>query len=279
MISFEIMYFWKYRFFSESHLEGEPTMNEWQNDKQQSEEQEIDILRMLQILWKRAWLIALVTAICGIAACLYSVSFITPTYRSSFTAYVNNRVETVEGSGSTTTSDLNASIALTYLYQDIIVSRSVLEDAADACGMEFDYELLQKKVTTEVSSDSALITVYVTDTDPVLATQLAAAIADVAPGHVERVRDGSSMRILDAPVIPQQKYAPSNSKNTLLGAAVGFVISAVFVLAVDLINDKVRDAEDLEKRYHIVAIGTIPDLSVSDNGGVYGYRKAGSVRK
>lgn len=250
-------------------------MNEWQNSMQQQEEREIDILRLLQILWKRVWLIGVITVICGVAAYLYSVSFITPTYRSSFTAYVNNRVESVEGNGSTTTSDLNASIGLTYLYQDIIISRSVLMDAAEACGLDYDYEKLQRKVKTEVSTDSALITVYVTDRDPAKATRLAAAIAEVAPGHVERVRDGSSMRILDAPVIPEEKYAPSNSKNAMLGAVAGFVIVVIFVLAVDLINDKVRNSEELEQRYQIVAIGVIPDLTISDGGSSYGYGKAG----
>ena len=254
-------------------------MNEWQTNKQQSEEREIDILRLLQILWKRVWLIGVITVICGIAAYLYSVSFITPTYRSSFTAYVNNRVESVEGNNSTSTSDLNASIGLTYLYQDIIKSRSVLMDAAEACGLEYDYEQLQTKVTTEVSTDSALITVYVTDEDPALATRLAAAIAEVAPGHVERVRDGSSMRILDAPVIPEQKYAPSNSKNAVLGAAAGFAIVVIFVLAMDLINDKVRNADELEQRHHIVAIGVIPDLSITDGSSSYSFGKAGSERR
>ena len=254
-------------------------MNERQINKQQPEEREIDILRLLQILWKRVWLIGVITVICGVVAYLYSVSFITPTYRSSFTAYVNNRVESAEGTASTTTSDLNASIGLTYLYQDIITSRSVLEDAAEACGLDYDYATLQKMVKTEVSSDSALITVYVTDTDPALATRLAAAIAEVAPGHVERVRDGSSMRILDAPVIPERKYAPSNSKNALMGALIGFVVMVVFVLAVDLINDKVRGSDELEQRYQIVVIGSIPDLSAADDGGAYGYRKAGSVKR
>lgn len=254
-------------------------MNEWQNTKPQSEEREIDILRLLQILWKWAWLIAVITMICGIATYLYSASFITPTYRSYFTAYVNNRVDNLEGTGSTTTSDLNASIGLTYLYQDIIVSRSVLEDAAEKCGLDYAYKDLQKKVSTTVASDSALITVYVTDIDPARATQLAAAIAEVAPGHVERVRDGSSMRILDAPVLPDQKYAPSNSKNALMGAVVGFVISVAFVLTLDLMNDKVRDSDELEQRHKMIVIGTIPDLNIQEAGNAYGYGKAGSDRK
>lgn len=254
-------------------------MNQWQNNNPQQEENEIDIFRLLQILWKRAWMIVLFTAICGICAYLYSALLITPTYRSYFTAYVNNRVENYEGNGSTSTSDLNASIGLTYLYQDIIVSRTVLTDAAEQCGLDYNYKRLKSMVSTAASDDSALISVYVVDTDPVLATRLAAAIAAVAPAHVERMRDGSSMRILDEPVQPESKYEPSNTKNAALGAAIGFVLIVAVVLVMDLLNDKVRDADELERRHNLVVIGVIPELGAVDNAGSYGYQAKGSETK
>lgn len=253
-------------------------MNEWQNSVQQTEEREIDILRLLQILWKRAWLIGLVTVIAFVGTYLYSALFITPTYRSDFTAYVDNRMTTAEQNGSTTTSDLNASIYLTYLYEDIILSRSVLNDAAAKCGLEYDYNALKNMVSTSVADDAALITVSVVAVDPVVAKDLAAAIADVAPDHVARMKEGSSMRILDAPILPESKYAPSNTKNAMLGAVVGFVLIAVLVLVVDLVNDIVRDGDELERRYNMIVIGTIPDLATMDKeqgSYAYGYGKAG----
>lgn len=253
-------------------------MNEWQNNTQQQEEREIDILRLLQILWKRAWVIGIVTLVFCVVTYLYSALFITPTYRSDFTAYVDNRMTTAESNGSTTTSDLNASIYLTYLYENIILSRSVLNDAAAECNLDYSYKELKSMVSTSVADDAALITVSVTATDPLVAMQLATAIADVAPDHVARMKDGSSMRILDAPILPEQKYAPSNTKNAMLGAVVGFVLSVIVVLIVDLANDIVRGAEELEHRYNVIVIGTIPDLASGDNGQenyAYGYGKAG----
>ena len=253
-------------------------MNEWQNNMQQTDEREIDIFRLLQIIWKRAWLIGLVTVICCVATYLYSALFITPTYRSDFTAYVDNRMTTAENSGMTTTTDLNASIYLTYLYEDIIVSRSVLNDAAAKCNLDYVYKDIKNMVSTTVAEDAALITVSVTATDPQVAKDLATAIADVAPDHVARMKEGSSMRILDAPLLPEGKFAPSNTKNAMLGAVVGFVLITVLVLIVDMVNDIVRDSEELERRYNVVVIGTIPDLATADKdqgGDAYAYGKAG----
>lgn len=255
-------------------------MNEWQNHPQQQEEREIDIMRLLQIVWKRAWLIGLVTAIFLVGAYLYSALFITPTYRSDFTAYVDNRITTNETNGSTTTSDLNASIYLTYLYEDIILSRSVLNDAAAKCGLDAQYKTLKSMVSTSVAEDAALITVSVVAADPQVARDLAVAIAEVAPDHVARMKEGSSMRILDAPLLPTSKYAPSNTKNAMLGGVIGFVIITVIVLAGDLINDIVRGGDELERRYNVVVIGTIPDLATAEkNPENYGYAYGKAAKK
>lgn len=244
-------------------------MNEWQNNNPQQEERKINLVRLALVLLKNAWVIAIITLIFGIAAYIYSACFIAPTYRSSFTAYVDSRGDVIENNTSTTTADLTASAKLTYLYQDIILSRSVLLDAAELCGADYGYVTLKNMVTISVDTNSALITVTVSNTDPAQATQLAAAIAQVAPSHVERIREGSAMRILDEPVQPTQKSAPSNTKNAIKGALIGFVLSAVLVIVVDLLNDKVRDAEELESRHGLITIGVIPDLAAADDGSGY----------
>ena len=75
-----------------------------------NEERSIDLLRLAQVIWKRAWLILLVALLCGVIVFAYSKIFIAPSYRSSFTAYVNNRINTAEGQGNTTSSsDITAS--------------------------------------------------------------------------------------------------------------------------------------------------------------------------
>lgn len=255
-------------------------MNERQIERNQQEEREIDILRLLQIVLKRAWLIALATVILMVGTYLYSAIFITPTYTASFTAYVNNRGVAADNNG-TTTSDLNASISLTYLYQEILVSRSVLTDAAEHCDVDISYETLRPKVSTSVAGTSALLQVRVKDSDPERATKLAAAIAEVAPQHVARIVDGSSMVVVDEPVLPTAKSAPNNTRNAMMGAVVGFVLSLVIVLIVDLTNDKVRNSEELEHRHGIVVIGSIPDLASADKGSEnygYGYGKAGNQK-
>jgi len=229
---------------------------------------EFDLVQIFKALWKRLWLVILVTVLAGALAFAGGKLFIKPTYRSSFTAYVNNRSMSAE-STNTSTSDLNASISLTYLYQDIILSRSVLMDAAQLCQIEESYADIRSRVTTSVSEDSGLITVYVTDPDPVLACNLASMISSVAPGHVARMRDGSSMRILDAPVLPVEKHFPRDNISALIGLLLGLLFSSSAVIAADLIHDTVKNADDLEQRYQLAVIGTIPTIRATPNSGMH----------
>ena len=250
-----------------------------QYTRSNTEEVPIDLWRLLQALWKKIWIIALAAVVVGTATFIYSAYFVTPTYRASFTAYVNNRIN-VEGTGSTSTSDLNASIALTYLYEEIITSRSVLTDAADKCGLTCSYGELSRMVRTSISESAAIITVFVEDTDPERATQLAIAIAEVAPQHVARVVEGSSMQIIDAPLKPTGKFAPNSARNTMIGALAGIVLAISVIVIVELMNDTVQNGEELEKRYQIVVVGNIPDMCLAEKvHGNYGYRQVRSGRR
>lgn len=244
-------------------------MSDWQF--KQKEETELDLSRIARALLKRAWLILIVALIFGMASYLYTAYFVDPVYRSGFTAYVNNQMSKDE-SGNISVSNLNASIGLAYAYGQIITSRSVLLDAAEQCGYSIPYGDLYSKVSISISDATAIITVYVEDTDPVRATKLASAIAEMAPYHVERVVDGGSMRVLDEPVQPESRYAPSNTKNALLGACVGLLLAVITVAVAEGINDKVQSAQELESRYQIAIIGSIPDMG---KRGHDGYGKAG----
>ena len=234
----------------------------------------IDLNRVVQALLRWAWVIVAATVVFGLVAWIYSATMITPMYQSSFTAYVNNKQSAT--SNSTTTSDLNASIALAYVYGEVIQSRTVLVEAAEKCGIGYSYNALASKVSIAIGDTTAIISVYVVDPDPEVATALAAAIADVAPAHVARVVDNSSMRIVDAPILPTAPYTPNNGKNATMGALIGTLVAIALVVFLEVFSDCVQSGEELEKRYGVIIIGVIPDTEQAEKvHSNYGYARAG----
>ena len=240
-------------------------MQKEQYKKNQTQETQIDLWHYAKALYRRVWLILLATVVFAAGAFFYSSTMVTPVYRSGFLTYVNNKMEISSG-GNTTVSDLNASYALAYTYESIITSRSVVTEAVDLCKRNGTYpagESVSYQISTSVAEKAPVISVYVETPDAEFAKDLAVAIAKVAPKHVERVVEGSSMRIIDEPTLPSSPSEPNNKQNALLGALVGFVLSCAGVIVLEFCLDKVQSTEDLEKRYDISVLGSIPDMDQS----------------
>ena len=254
-------------------------MQQWNN--RTDTERELDLTRIGQVLLKRAWLIVAVAVLFGVATYIYSALFITPKYRSYFTAYVNNRLTTEAGVNpgiNTSTGDLTASMGLVYVYQSIITSRSVLEPAAEACGVP--YAQIGGSVSASVAENAPVLTVVVDSPSPKLSMEMAQKIAELAPAKVAEVVDGSSMRIIDEPTAFRNAVSPNKARNAMIGAAFGLLVTALFCVVSDLVYDDVQNSADLERRYNIPVIGRIPDMVQAEKtGDRYGYRKAGTERK
>lgn len=240
------------------------------------DERALDLNRILRVLLKRAWVMVTVAVLSGLATFFYNSWFVTPTYRASFSAYVNNRMVS-EGEIKTSSSDMSASMDLLYVYQDIISSRSVLAEAVQLCDST-DFGDVDQLVQCVVSSKAPILRVYVESTDPKLAYQLACAIEKVAPNHVQTIVEGSSMRTIDRPRVSTEPFSPDISGSTVHGGLLGLLVSILAVVVLDLIHDKVQSSEELESRYDLPVIGRIPDMHQPEKPGErYGYaRKEGA---
>lgn len=238
-------------------------MQDKQYIKKQHFEENVDLWRYAKALYKRIWVIILATVVVATGAFVFSATMLTPTYRSGFITYVNNKMELSTG-GNTTVSDLNASYALAYTYESIITSRSVIEDAVAICRRNGTYpegENVSYKVSTSVAEKAPVISVYVEAADAVFAYDLAVAIAQAAPNHVERVVEGSSMRIIDEATLPGKPSAPNNLRNAAMGGLIGAVLACAVVIMLEFLMDKVQSVDDLEKRYDVPVLGAIPDIN------------------
>lgn len=133
-------------------------MSDLRNNRQRPEDEEdvIYLLPLLKALWRGAWIIVTIAILFGSAAYLGTKLLVTPTYRASFTAYVNNRNNAGEDTTTVTSSDLTASKSLVYTYSEIMISRSMLLEAAEQAGIVADYMALAECVLTNIVSDTEI---------------------------------------------------------------------------------------------------------------------------
>lgn len=231
---------------------------------------EIDLLQILELLYRKIWIIVLSGLICGIAMFGYSEFFITPTYQSSALFYVNNKLSIGSTSLSLSSSDITASQSLVDTYIVILKTRNTLESVLDKGGYDMTYSQLSRKISAASVNETEVFKVTVTDTDPEEACSIANTIAEILPDKISEIVSGSSAKVVDYAVVEPIKVAPSVSKYTLIGTAVGVILACLVIVLKDMFDDTIKSDEFLITNYgEIPVLAGIPNLKKQDGGYYY----------
>ena len=238
-------------------------------------EMEIDVLALAIVVLKRWKLLILVAILCGAAGYGGSKLLIKPTYRSAFTAYINNNENRSETS-SVTTADISASRNLASTYSQIIRSKPNIQAAIEKAGLNVAYGMVNGGVSVGALNNTEIIQVSVITKDPDTSYRIASALEEVSPNYVAGIVKGSSMVIVTHAEMPNGRYSPSYSRNAIIAALLGVLLVVAWIAIRYLTDSRVRTPDDLAERYGLVVIGTIHDLAAQSSHGYYGYEKGES---
>ena len=229
-------------------------------------EMEIDLLELFRVWKKKLWLIILVTFLGGTVGFAFSKIALTPMYTSTSMMYAVSKETTL-----TSLADLQIGSQLTADYKVILSSRPVLTSVISENHLDMTYEQLKSKITTDNPSDTRILTVTVTDPDPVLAKQLADSIASTSSEYIGDIMEMVPPKIIEKGTIADYPTSPNNKKNAMLGAVAGIVIACGVIVLTVLMNDTIRSEEDVERYLGLTVLASIPDWENAGSGKKYGY--------
>ena len=232
--------------------------NKWKN------ETEIDIIPILKALLSKLWLIVLVGVTVAVVTFGLTKLTIKPTYRCSFSAYVNNQHAQADKS-TLTNQDLIAAQQLTKTFSYILKSNTILSASLQSINSDLTYEEFSKMVSTDIKDETELISAYVVHQDPQPPYDLANAIAKTAPEYMSDIVEGSSMKIVDYPVYSGRRYKPSYVKYAMLGFLLGALLVAAIIIIRYFMDDTVKGEDEVEQRFGLPILGVLPDASLSNS--------------
>ena len=239
------------------------------------DEDEIDLLALFKVLWRKALVIILVGLVMATAVFGYTFLFVSPTYEATASMYVNNSSFSFGSTSfSISSSELTASNSLVNTYIYILKSRTTLEDVIAQANLPYDFEKLSKMIETEAVANTAAFNVTVKSESPTEAELIANTIAKVLPERISEIVDGSSVRIVDYAIVPAHRAGPSYAKNTIIGFLIGAFLAAGIVTIRFLIDEKndvvIHSADELRQLYpDIPVMALIPDMRLSEKKGYY----------
>ena len=221
-----------------------------------------DILKLL--LSRFHWvLLAGVAA----AALVYAAitAFVTPTYESRVSFYVYNSASNA-AHDTINNSDLQAAENLAATYSKILESNSVLDSVlADMRGeTALSRKELDRMVKVSVISDTQLLEVVVTSTDPKLACRIADAFATVAPTEIIRITKAGGVEVVDRPEVASEKTAPRTGFDSAIGFVLGVIVISVILVLRMLADTTIYLPEDLAQAADVTMLAAIPEINIAD---------------
>ena len=234
---------------SENKTEGKRGTMEHQYE----DEIEIDLKELLFEFKKKLWLIILAAiAGCGLFGA-FSALVLQPQYTSSSMLYVLSKETTL-----TSLADLQIGTQLTNDYQVLVSSRPVLDVVIEELGLELDYEEMTRKLEIENPTDTRILTLTVTDGDPVMAKTIVDAITDRVSEYIGDIMEMEAPKIIEYGQVSMEPVSPNVMRNAAIGGVLGIVAVCGIVTLMVVMNDTVRTEDDVEKYLGLSTLAVIP---------------------
>ncbi len=231
-------------------------------DNVQNDEVEIDIGHILSILWEKILVIIATGIIVGLAGFLVSKFLITPKYESETKLYVLNRAN----DSATTLSDVQLSTQLTKDYQILVTSAPVMNQVIKELGLNMKASELASTISVDTPSDTRVLQITVTSDDPKRAKNIADKVAQVSSKKICDIMKIEQVNVIEEGSLSEEPAVDTVQKWTLIGLALGIVLSCAVIIIRSMLDDTVKTTEDVEKYFDLSTLAVIPISEEMDDG-------------
>ena len=213
------------------------------------------LLELLKLLRKHLKLVIVLPVLCAAATAAVAWLVLPNSYTSSTSMYVLTRAN--ESNSALTNSDLSASQMLTNDVAKLIKSDRIESDTADKLQMK---NLDGYKIAVSSETTTRVITVSVTGKSAQTAAIVANGLAETTDSVAREVMDIKSINVIDKAVEASTPSGPPRAMYTAVAFLAGIFLAIAIVVVMDMLNTRVRSADELEELLGVPVIGRIPTI-------------------
>ena len=240
------------------------------------DEEVIDLVEVFYLLLDHWWQIFLCLVLGAGIAFGVTKFLMTPLYEATSSIYIvsasNNSVVDL--------TDLQIGAQLTADYQELLLSRPLLEDVIknlelmDAEGEKsMSTRALAEMIQITNATDTRILDITVTSPDPRQAADIANELVEQACIYLPQIMETDEPNLVESAIPPTEKSSPSTARNVVLGGMLGAILCCGVLLVRYLMNDTFVTPDDIEKYFGVQPLATIPETKMG------GFEDAGKKRK
>lgn len=234
---------------------------------------ELDIKSLLLLVLRKSWIIVLVAVLVAALALGYAKFFITPKFAAKIQLYSNNIYE--ESKGEIEAGQLTAAAYLAEAYMVILRGKPVLNEVLKTTELQDKYTVdqLRGMITADTVNQTEIFEITVTGENSAEVAKIANTFAEVLPGKLQEVVEGSDVRLVDYAVESKQVVYPEYRNIVLISFVVGFLLCALLIVTKELVDDGIHSEEYLTTVYEeIPLLAVIPDAKEPKGGNYRRYK-------
>ncbi len=226
----------------------------------------MDIRQIALTIWKRAWIIVLITVVSCVATGLCSYYLLQPVYQAS-TKLIVSTATVEEGVPQLTWADVNLNIQLIATYKELIKTSSIMEEVLR---QHPQIDLTVDELVTMVNVDSVnqtqVMTVVVEDTSYERAALIVNSVSEVFQSKVIEVLNVDNVTILNVANSDGVAYPiwPSPVMNIAISFILSIILGVGIAFLIEHLDDSIKNEDDVEKYAGLTTLAVIHRVEKKD---------------
>ena len=220
------------------------------------EDETIDLIELFRSILKHIKLIIFLILLFAFCGFFGTKLLIEPTYTASTSIYLTTQISE---SGSLDYNSQMANSKLVTNAVNLLTQNNIMSEVAKDVGLD-SASSVKKLVTVTNESDTEIITISATTTDPKLSKDIA---NDTVSTFIRTMQKNLNVRNIEVVDKAKLSYVPSGpnvKKNTMMAGVVGLVVGVGYATLRFLFDNRLRTKEEAEKYLGIPVFCEIPEL-------------------
>lgn len=229
--------------------------------------EELDLKELFNIFWERKLEIVVILLISIVIGAVYSYFIVEPTY-TSYTTLLLTQVNNESNNESITQTDLSLNSKLVSTYSTLITSHAVLREVIDSLNIHnLSEETLKNSIKVSAVTDTEMIKIIVTNTNPNNAEIIANKIAEVFSDKIADIYKINNVYVVDKAEADEVPSNINHTKDIVIFMFIGIVIACGYVLLFNMLDNTVKTEADIEKITGLKVLASIPNYDTEAKGG------------
>lgn len=220
--------------------------------------EELDLRELLTLFWNKKVKILLIVAIFTLIGIIYTIGFVTPMYTSSTTLVLATSESSTTQANTITTTDVTLNSKLVSTYSELVKSKNVTRQVISNLGIDIKEEDLRNNITVTSVKNTELIEIAVTNEYAANASKIANEMAKVFTQKVSEIYNINNVHVVDEAEISEIPSNINHTKDIIIFAFIGVVVSVVYVLIVNMLDTTIKTSEEVEKQFKVPVLASIP---------------------